>query len=592
MLDYHGNAVTLVEFLSALSGGAFPDPQLSGAQQEAIDVSNAHPRAALLGAFYGHLLVHAASDGAELALLDDAAALWSKGTALCGEIGTVRADLEHAMENPSAPGSADSFNTAVVRAQQIAYEINALRPDIDALRAAVLSFSHVPEHPRQSDIPIDQWDWGNLIHARRTDALTRNLLNRANSPAERAFALGVVASYGANSSGSAYLGHAVGGPRRSHRQRDRLARNTVGAWLAEQHPAARPLGELADTLPAALPSELEQLLEDGLSATFDLAATQPLPDLATGHRRLIQHLQLLTRFSRPPVPTPPGVAWTTKLYSDPSNPPPSLRPQNVDVVGQDGGGVAVQYGGGPNPGAQSPGKDDASKAGAVCGIIAAVLILLDVLQAFARCIIQALGDDTCTFWDNMLLQKIWEQDPPDPTDPGNPQNPNVTAEALTVIVGKPYAAQLVAMLFDAHNTVWEAMERAYGFLASTGLIMPDGLLGMPLYGQFTSLPAREEWPRRPEEDPVNTYHLPPASPIEFPVRGPSPFGPDASPVAYVSEATATALRVWMQNVVGQQDTDNLDLDADRGDGHLCWRAGGSVNDDPVAVEVLAYEEQE
>jgi hypothetical protein len=591
MLDYHGDAIALAEFLDALAAAPFADPVLAAAQEKAVQASNDHPGAALLGAFYGQLLVHAASDGAELDLLDQATTLWAKGTALCKELGSIRADLEHAMENPGDVGSAATFNNAAVRAQKMGYDINALRPDIDALRSAALAFHHLPPHPRQDDEPTKQWDWGNLVHARRTDALARELLDRANTFVETAFAVGAVAAYGANSSGSAYLGQAVGGPRRSHRYRDRLARNTVGAWLAAHHPSARPLTAIAGALPAALPDELRQMLTDALSDTFDLNATRPIPDLDTGYERLTRHLSLLPRFGRPPLPVPPGTVWMVKLYSDPNNPPPSLRPQDVDVVGQDGGGVAVQYGGGPDPGSPQPGKDDSSKANAVCGIIALILIVIDVVQAFVQCIVQWANKKTCTFWDNMLLKKLWEQDPPDPRDPGNPQDTDVTAEGLTAAATSPQAAQLVSMLFDAHNTAWEAMDRAFNFLAATGLIMPDGLLGLPLYAQFTSLPPyQEQWPRRPETHPVDTYHRPPTSPVEYPVRQPSLFGAHAAPTVFLSQATTTALTVWAQSAGGQHDTANLDLDADRGFKHLCWRAGGSINDDPVIVDIMQYEE--
>jgi hypothetical protein len=592
VLDYNGDAVTLTEFLDALNGAVFPDPILADAQQKAIDTCGKNPGAAILGAFYGQLLMWASSDGAELDLLERAAALWSKGVNLCNEMAQLRAALEHALENPADPGSADSFNDAAFRAQKFGYAVNALRPDIEALRNDALAFPHLPPHPRQVDEPTSSWDWGNLIHARRTDALVRALLDQANTSSQHAFAVGAVAAYGANSSGSAYLGQAVGGPRRSQRYRDRVARNSVGAWLAANHPKARPITALAADLPPALPDELRQLLTDAISSTFDTNATQPVPDLDTGHARLLQHLSLLTRFTRPPTPMPPSVVLTAKLYSDPGGVNPSLRPQDVDVVGQDGGGVAVQYGSGPTPGSQQPGKDDSSKANAVCGIIVAILIAIDVVQAFVQCVVQWANGKTCTFWDNMLLKKVWEQDPPDPHDPANPQNTNVTAQGLTAVAASLQAAQLVSMLADIHNTAWEAMDRAYNFLASTGLIMPDGLLGLPLYGQFTSLPQyNEQWPRRPEADPVSTYHLAPTSPVEYPVRQPSLFGPHAAPTSFLSQASTTALTLWAQNANGQIDTGNLDLDADRGFNHLCWRARGSINDDPVDVEILKYEEQ-
>jgi hypothetical protein len=599
MLDPPADAVALSELVTALAGASFPDPALAVAQQDAVDAVAANGDAALLGALSGHLLVHADSDGAELQLLRRAATLWGHGTRLIDDLGAIRADLEGAMEDPAAPGAADRFNDAAVRAQELTNAVNALRPDVDELRADALAFPHLPPHPRQTDTSADGWDWGNRVHGRRTDALVRALLDRAQDPQGRAFAVGAASAYGANAAGSAYLGHTVGGPRRSHRHRDRLGRNAIGAWLAANHPAATTPSAMAAAVAfgpvgqPALPPGLEQLLGSALAATFDLGATTPVPDLQAGHARLVEHLTLLDRFPRPAPPAPPGTVWMATLYADPASPPPTLRPQDVDVVGQDGGGVAVQYGAGPAPGSQQPGKDDSSGAGAVCGIIVAILILVDVLQAFVQCCGQWANSNPCTFWDNMLLKKVWEEDPPDPTDPTGPKNPDMTAQGLTAAAAVPQAAQLVSMLFDAHNTLWEAMDRALTFLAMTGLVLPTGLLGLPVFAQFTTIPEREvqEWPAREEPNPVDTYHLPPTTPVERPERQPSPHGAGAPPTAFLPQATADALTLWSQNAAGLRDTDNLDLDADRGFGHLCWRTDGSVNDDPIGVAVLDYEDQ-
>ena len=43
-----------------------------------------------------------------------------------------------------------------------------------------------------------------------------------------------------------------------------------------------------------------------------------------------------------------------------------------------------------------------------------IILLIDVLQALVQCLVQAADEETCTFWDNMLLSELWEQDPPDP----------------------------------------------------------------------------------------------------------------------------------------------------------------------------------
>jgi len=601
MLDYHGDNVALSEFTSLLSAANFPDPAVARAQNKALEGVATESESALLGAFVHHLLSHAASDGAELALLQRAADLWDRGTALCSELGAIRADLEGAMEDPGAPGSADRFNTAAVSAQNFANTANAMRVEIDAFRADVLAFPHLPAHPRQQDRKTDTWDWGNLNLARRTDAFVRALFRQAADARSVAFAVGACASYGANVVGSAYIGHTVGGPRRTHRYRDRLARNAVGSWLASNHPASLSLSAMANRItfgsPAdpTLPSELEALMSKALTDTFDVTTTLPVPDLQLGYRRLVQHLTLLDGFVRPPVPAPPTQMWMAKLFADTQNPPTSLRPQDVDVVGQDGGGVAVQYGGPPSTGSSSPDGSDNSKIAKGCGIAILVLTLIDLLQAFIQCIGQWANHHTCTFWDNMLLRELWHQDPPDPHDPTRPENPDVTAAQLTAIASSPQATQLVGILFDVHCQVWEAMDRAYAFFAGTGLIYPGDLVTMPLYAQFTSLPGALPWPHREEADPASTYHLYPSSPLENPTKFASPFPAEAHPDVYLtgelSNFNMPTLELWRQIAAGEFDSQNRDLDADRGFSHLCWAAGGSIHDDPIAVVILGYNEQ-
>lgn len=599
MIDPHADHVALQTFAAELAAAAFPDPTTAAVQAETVAALAAEPAAAELGALVHHLLAQAASDGAENDLLARAEGLWARGAALCAKLGTIRADLEQAIEQPGTPGAADRFNDAIVDVQVLANAGIAMRAEIDALRADALAFPHLPPHPRQRDDATDRWDWGNLTIGRRTDAFVRTLHDRARGAGDAAsiaFAAGAVASYGGNVAGSAYLGHVVGGPRRSHRIRDRMARNALGSWLAANHPAAITPTAIADRIDAgaagaALPAEIETLVRDALTATFDLNRTQPLPDLQLGYQRLVAQLRLLDRFSMPEPPAPPAASFLATLYSDPQNPPPSLKPQDVDVVGQDGGGVAVQYGSSdPTPGSKDPKSSDGNT---ICGIIVALIIVIDVIQAFVQCIGQWANNNTCTFWDNMLLKKVWEQDPPDPRDPSNPQT---TSQQLTVLATAPQVTQAVAMLFDIHSQIWEAMSRAYAFLAACGLIYPTSLETTPLFAQFTAIPATRVWPMREEPDPPRTSYRYPASPLEEPGSWPSPFplGADpAHPFAPGGELSAPrlALSLWRQMAAGERDSQNLDLDADRGDRHSCWAAAGSVQDNPIDVVILAYGDQ-
>jgi hypothetical protein len=344
-----------------------------------------------------------------------------------------------------------------------------------------------------------------------------------------------------------------------------------------------------------LPPELASLIKGAIEQTFDTSRTVPVPDLQVGYDRLVQHLRLLDAFAMPEMPSMPPEVFVAKVYSDPQNPPPTLRPQDVDINGQDGGGVAVTYGGPPGGGSTSPGpSDERTKKG--CGIAVAIIIAIDIIQAFVQCCVQWGRHETCTFWDNMILKKVWEQDPPDPRDPTHPQNPDVTASALTAIADSPQAAQLVWMLFDLHNHAWEAMAMAGEFLALTGLIYPGSRISVPLYAQFTSLPGNLPWPHRESPNSQDTYHFYPTTPLENPTQHASPFPPGVHPNEFLNRngrlcATDVTLQLWRQIAAGEFDTQNLDLDADRGSGHPCWAARNSVQLDPVDVAILPYGEQ-
>ncbi|MCU1474147.1 hypothetical protein [Amnibacterium sp.] len=598
MLDYHFDYVALQHYVSQLSASNFPDPTLTSARNDALASTTDEPSAVLTGAMLHHLLEHASSDGSEVDLLTRAAALWEKGKALCDQLGSIRADLESALENPADAGAPDVFDNASLRAQQLSNDAAGLRTEVEAVRSGALSFRHLPPHPRQSDLPTKSWDWANLAAGRRTEALVETLFTKAKDPRALGLAVGVLSSYGANVAGSSYLGHVVGGPRRSQRYRDRLGRNSIGRWLLDNDSNARRPSTIADQLEGTaggggLPADLESFITTALEDTFDVNATEPIPPLQTGWTRLVAHLRLMDEFEMPSAPIAPAQYWMAQLWSDPSTPPPSLRPQDVDVNGQDGGGMAMTVGS-PAPGSGQPSQK--SDGSTICGIIFAILIVIDLIQAFVQCCVQWGNNKRCTFWDNMLLSKLWEQDPPDPRDP---TNPNSTTQMLTAISQAPQAVQFVGILYDTHSQVYEALANAQSFLAITGLIYPPSVGGLPVYEQFTATPTRgleEDWPHREEVSPADTYFLYPTSVIEGPSRRPSPFPPGAVPAIALDatgplSAGTVALTLWAQAVTGTVDDVNLDLDADRGFQHPCWDAVGSVADQPIQVRDLSYSDQ-
>jgi len=605
MIDYRAHASAFEGVRKSLAAESWGDPAMTAARDETLaDVALA-PDHALLGAFVDHLFTHAVSDGTEIALLERSSALWGQGLELYELLGSARKDLESALANPGNPASADLFNGAAMDSQRLAQGMHALQASIFSLRDDIAAQPHLPDHPRQLDEPASNWDWGNFHLARRTDAFARTLADRADDPATRAFAFGALTAYGGNACGSAYVGHVVGGPRRAHRFRDRLARNTLGSWIAAHDASIESLATMSQRLQfgaasaPTLPAAVETLIQHALSGTFDLTHTQPVPDLQLGYRRLVRHLELLDDFVRPSLPDMPMPVFTAKLFGDPANPPPTIRPQDATVTGDTGGGVSV---GTNTPGEPTPGKDDSKKtSGSVCGAILALLILFAILLvvAFIKCVIEWADGKKCNYFEELgdLITGLFKKDEPDPRDPPTSENPGMSSAGLTAFAGTDQAVQLVGYLWDMQIQLWEALENSYSYLAATGLIYPDGLLELPLYEQFTAIPGAGGWPHRPAADSGGSYHLYPTSPLENPTETPSPFPSKATPNVFAAgqdrraaTPAGVALPVWEQIARGDLDSPNLDLDADRGFQHQCWSTGGSIDDDPLNVVVLGYDE--
>jgi len=608
VIDYRAHALALETVLGALGSASLGDPHLEAARDRTLaDVASGEEHA-LLGALVDHLMAHAASDGTEVALLGRAAELWEEGVALYDVLGTVRTELEAVLESPGDAGAAARFNEAAMEAQRLAQRLHGLQGRIVVLRDEVDAMPHLPVHPRQDDQAADSWDWGNFLLARRTDAFVRTLTDRAGDAHTRAFAFGALTSYAANVSGSPYLAHVVGGPRRAHRFRDRVARNTVGSWLGREHPSIPSPAEMAqrvgfgDPAGATLPPEVRTLIEDAVSGTFDSSHTPPLPDLDLGYRRLVTHLGLLDRFVMPAAPAMPAQHFQELLFGDPANPPPTLRPQTVGVTGDTGGGVGV---GSNAPGSGEVGRDDRKKEGGeACAAVIALIILFVILVvvAFIKCIVKWADGEKCDYFDELgsTITDLFEEDPPHPSDPPTSEDPLMTGQGLTAFASTEQAAQLVGHLWDLQQQMWEGLDQAYGFLAKTGLIYPGKLVDNPGYRQFTRIPevSLNQCPHRPEPDPDATYHLYPSTPPERPAQEPSELEIGATPNAFAVHshsgaptAVRFALPLWEQMAKGEQDSTNHDLDADRGWEHACWATGGSIEDDPVDVVALAYEEQ-
>ena len=417
-----------------------------------------------------------------------------------------------------------------------------------------------------------------------------------------------MSSYGANVCGPAYLGQVVGGPRRAHRHRDRLARNAVGSWFAQSHPGSASLKDIANQIryglfTPTLPAKIETLIVESLSETYDLNRTPPLPDLQSGYRRLIRHLEALDTFMMPPKPALPIEPFLTKIYGDTTNPSFSIveaavEAQNATASGS-GSGVKPKN----LPQSNAVGAQDSKPNSKLdCGAFFEGLFrwIAGSTFWFGWCWGDWEQGKDCKYWEDMKKNfgDWWAsmgggQGAPSPNTGSN-------TAMLTAASTSQQFIDLIHSLYDMHNGCREALDVAYWYLARAGLIYPDTLLDRMVFKNFLTIPspAAAGWPHRPVlVDPDLHCHLYPMTPIEQPAMLQQAYPPGSKPSVFltgiageVTTAPDLSAMMWLQTVSGKLDAQNYDLDADRGILHECWIVEGSINDTPINVVELDYAE--
>ena len=571
MIDYWTHTACLDGFLNGLAAGA-GEPSLRDQLEPAAAADGA---AATLGALVDHLVYHAGGDS-ELSLVRRAARLWTDAVGVYGTVSGVREDVEAALLDPANPASAPRFNAAVSQLAATKGQLATLQGQIAALHAALAPIPHLRSpHPRQQSTSIGSWPLVDRFLARRTGAFVKELVRRAPDDQAMAFAAGAVASFVGNCSGSAYLGAVAGGPRRLHRVRDRLARNTVGAWLFTNHglPTLTDIAKLISFSAApgneTIPAATRQTLEDALAEAYP---NLPKPaDLDLGLRRMAEHLRLLDSFVLPPLPKPlaPQLAVTV-----------TLEP------GQGGGGVKPQsYGDDPNGPAGSTtttttGDKPESSGGSCLGILLAIVTL--IIAGLIICIGLITTEGKCT------AERVWEvltggggEDPP----------PETSTQTLIAAAGSGAGADLVQELMKAQGAIWQGLSQARTFLATIGLIYPTpAQLSTPLFAQFTAAPnvGPGQWPHREPADEFDTYIHAPTTAIEQPA-GNSPAPANVDP-GYIIDRLPEMIGELLVHFFDEPE--NMDLDADRDLFHRCWdlQPGTHITDQPLSVRVLTYNE--
>jgi hypothetical protein len=614
MIDYRANVAALESFRDFLSNEPIADPAIASIRDEHVTALGKAGDMALLGSLVDHLLWHASSDEQELLLVERAASLWRTGVELYGMMTEFRTNLETALRDPAAPAAAQQFNAAGQKFHEFEMAVNGKQAELWALRDDIYNAAHPRAHPRQEDERLADWNWADLFIARRTDAFVRSTLANATDARTRAFSLGVTANYGANACGSHYLGQVVGGPRRSHRHRDRLARNAVGSWFAIHSPGMPSLTDIAvqiryGLVTPMLPSSIEDLINTSLSDTYDLGRTPPLPDLQLGYRRLIRHLEALDSFAIPPPPSLPMEPFLSVIYGSTSTPPPSVVQMAAELQLVESSGSGSGSGSGvapknvPTGSSSTVGEQDSRRSSKLdCGAFFESLWRLVILGGtlFGPCWEAFAEGEDCKLWEGAKknFTEWWRtmvagQEPlsegEHPTD--------VTASELTEASTSSGVIEVVRSMYETQNQLWEGLNSAYGFLSICGLIYPDALFSRPPYSQFLAIPSPSAtgWPHLSTQDSAEDAHEYPTTPLEQPAVTAGGYPPGAAPGAFlrpnqggVAIGAHVSGAVWKQVAARQRDSLNFDRDADRGLFHPCWTARRSIDDQPIDVVLLDY----
>jgi hypothetical protein len=580
MIDYLAHVSALRVCLEAIKNSPPPDPADPGAVTAALNAAAHEPGAAMLGALADHLLQYAQpATSKEITILTEAAALFKQGVDILNEINTTVANLQTGLSTPTASGALATYNAGLANLPDIQTKVKNLASKLKTFQTNNPGNWMLPVGQEQ-DKPVAQWVWRDVFLARRTTAFVASAQAAASTTRQRAFAIGTLAGAAGNLLGSSYLNAVVGGPRRSHELRHRLAAYSVGAWLRDHEPVlAGSLAALRTALTfgqstPSLPADIKSLMETALQQSYP-SGTAAIPNLDQGYKNILEHLDLLGQFTLPALPPPPNNTMASEIAS-------SVSVQDFPVLGSDN-----IHPSGSGLGTNNPGIGSHESAGAVCEEL---LLWLVWPPQWWIALDNALGGEGPT---------------------SSASGPGVFDDAeLITISQSPTAIAAFSSLSNAAMSFWQALAAARTALVLRGLLYPNpDDLSNPTYTQFLSIPVSTgNYPLlpMPSSDDGTAW---PTSAVETPATEPSPFAVAATPPAFLTgvdfsvAAAAPTLWVGMIDEPGSGKlvtewsptskidwTANFDLDADRGFMAPCWRlaSGATITSPPVATTTLSY----
>lgn len=556
------------DFAANAAAAGLPADEVAGAG-ECFD--SAGPL--LAGVFLPQLFLHDEIMRPEISLLEEAAGEWATARELITTLARCRETLERLNKNPGpAVESIPDLRKTAADGESIIPVAEHYDPSLDAFTARAKTIDYIGPHPLSSVTRPDEWPWYEIAVARKTGLLVANIASAAAaqpppSKAGKAFAAGALISHAANVAGADYLNAVVGGPRRLHRYRHRLAENVTETWIKTTHPDQVPgLPAIRDTLNALAADSnatamVQQILEGALRSTYPECNTKPIPAFSTLLQRAVRHIELLLSFEDMPEPRLPAPSVQDQI--DQKVPPDVDGP-----TGTTSSGLTTVS----NPGTfDTPFKDSEWWEW--------LLLLLPLWREIIKKLLELWA------WFRLAVGL----DHPDDFR---------TDQDVQQLVSSPNYLELIKKLGEAEALLYESSASFKDALVRAGMLYPSeedlnidpfaDLVGVNHEDRrfHTSYPEGErKWfifPDTPVEEPSSPSYQRMGNDFD------SIFAPGAGLPWTVGElATSLLIAAHRQEWA---PSENMNLDADRHLGHLCWRMDSAPGDRPVVLTVLGFNE--